>query len=202
MCRNKTENWTLCGQYGHFGPQTHLFPCHTGSHNQDSVDIQKEEEVSELVVSSYHSAVQRAIGRYGKSLRKVRRVRGPGRPLHVNHPTKNKVLSYEPDVYFELKNRTVVVFEVLDSQSSDKTIADLVRSLLCLEVCKVFFIVPDDRARDEVNRICDVVLSKIADDFEKRKCDLLLEPEVVIVTRDAASRPRDLAGVLLGLLDI
>ena len=134
--------------------------------------------------SQYHNTVQNAIVNFGNEHAKVERVRGSGEPIHINHATKNKAILYYPDARFELKNRKIVIFEVLDTQSEEKTIADLTRSVLTKNVMQIYFIVKTDEMREKIVRIYEVILSKFADEFKIGKRKLLEDASVIVLSEE------------------
>ena len=133
------------------------------------------------MVSAYHQAVTDAIVRYGRGHRKVQRIRQSGHYLHINHPTKNLTIVYNPEVHFELRH-SKIVFEVLDSQKEAKTIADIIRSFLVPNVTQVYFFVKTTNTEQKVSDLCDVILSKLADDFHMKKSKLPINAKVVLIT--------------------
>lgn len=146
--------------------------------------------------SRYHETVKNSIVRFGNSNNKVDRVRQSGHPLHINHPTRRLSILYNPDVHFEMRNRKIIVFEVLDSQQEVKTIADIIRSLLAMHVSQVYFFVDSIEKRDEVYDLCDVILSKLADDFKTKKSDLPLDAKIVLITRSETNNQTVLDSVI------
>ncbi|MCK4736781.1 MAG: hypothetical protein KAT65_30280 [Methanophagales archaeon] len=131
--------------------------------------------------SSYHKAVQKAIVSFGGGFRKIKKIRESGRPLHITHPTKKKIILYNPDVRFELKNRKIIIFEIIDSQPEDKTIADITRSLLAKNVTQLYFIVKSEDMRDKIADIYDIILSGFADYFEGEKKKLFTGGNNILV---------------------
>lgn len=151
--------------------------------------------------SRWHSMIQQAILDFGKSNRKVKRVRS-NQPLHINHPTKKLVMLYYPDVYFELKNRKKVVFEVIDKQSNDKTVADIFRCFLSPNVSQVYFVVKSSAKEKEVSEMCDIILSKLADEFNTKKSKLPIEVNVITITEEEAQNEENLNKLLQRLITI
>jgi hypothetical protein len=146
--------------------------------------------------SDYHNSIQDEIEKFGKTQKKVKRVRTSGKYIHICHPTKNKSIPYNPDVHFELKNRKIIVFEILDSQSMQKTIADVTRSFLSPNVAQVYFIVKTEKMRDEVITLCDVLLSKLADDFRTKKNKLPMEANVIWISNKDVKNNKKLGEIL------
>jgi len=136
------------------------------------------------MVSKYHDIIQKRIVHFGENHRKVKRVKTSGHPLHINHPTKNLSLIYNPDVHFQLKNRKIIVFEIADRQSNEKTIADIIRSFLTPNVSQVYFVVPTEEKRKEITIMYDVILSKLADDFGTKKSKLPLDANVIVISKE------------------
>lgn len=136
--------------------------------------------------SQYHNAIQSAIINFGNKHTKVERVRGSGQPIHINHPTKNKAILYYPDVRFELRSRKIIIFEVLDTQSEDKTIADLIRSVLTQNATQIYFIVKTNEIAEKIVRIYEVILSKFADEFKIWKRKLLEAASVIVISEEDA----------------
>ena len=143
------------------------------------------------MVSAYHQAVKNAIVRYGQNHGKVQRVRQAGHLLHITHPTRALTIVYNPDVRFELRH-SIIVFEVLDTQTEAKTIADIIRSFLAQNVTQVYFFVKNTQAEQDVSDLCDVILSKLADDFHTKKSKLPTNAKVVLITRVEANNQQTL----------
>lgn len=119
--------------------------------------------------SKYQKAVQKAVILFGENHTKVNKVKGGGRTIHIHHPTKNRALMYYPDAQYGLKNRKIMIFEILDTQKADKTIADITRSILVSNATQVQFIVKNDEIANKVGKIYDVIPSKFIDDFKIKK---------------------------------
>jgi len=110
-------------------------------------------------------------------------------------PTKNLTIAYNPDVHYELRH-SKIVFEVLDKQSEPKTIADITRSFLTPNVTQVYFFVKTTNAQRKVTDLCDVILSKLADDFGTKKSRLPTSARVVLITNAEANNSNTLDNVL------
>jgi len=160
------------------------------------------------MVTEYHERIQRIILDLGKDLMEngntVKKVRqGSSRPIHINHPTKDKNILYKPDAYYERKDGRIIAFEVLDSQSCEKTIADVTRSILNPNVRHLCLITKDDRSRNEVVKTCDVVLSSIADSADVPKEELLQSVSVVKVTVTKSKKRKEVEKLLsIALTDL
>jgi hypothetical protein len=90
-------------------------------------------------------------------------------------PDKDFKIKYTPDKRFETtyrKKRFVFVFEILDSQETDKTIADIIRSFFVPEIFKTIFIVKGENEQKEVYEIVEVLLSRIAKEMGKTQKEL------------------------------
>jgi len=70
--------------------------------------------------------------------------RGNEHPLSIVDPRSKRVVNYQPDVYFILRNNRKLIFEVIDSEGEkqDIIIADVIRSFLIENVDGLFFIHP------------------------------------------------------------
>lgn len=152
--------------------------------------------MGEDMTSQYHILVQQAIVRFGNNNKKVARVRHSGQPIHINHPTNSKTILYNPDVHFELKNRKRIIFEIVDTQPDEKTIADVIRSLLSPNASQVYFIVKNKNKEKNVDRIYDVILSKLADDFRTKKSKLPMDANVIHISQSDISNTQRLDDLL------
>lgn len=152
--------------------------------------------------SKFHKTVQKAIIKFGENHQKVDEVKGSGRPIHISHPTKNQALLYYPDARYELKNRKIIIFEVLDTQKDDKTIADITRSILVLNATQVYFIVKNENIANKIGKIYDVILSKFADDFKIKKRKLLLDASAIIISEEDATDDVGLQNILYEEINI
>ena len=148
--------------------------------------------------SEYHKLVQESIVDFGKRYdKKIRKILQSGHPLHINHPfKKNKEILYNPDVHFLLKNRKIIIFEVLDSQTLDKTIADITRSILVTNATQVYFIVKTKEIKDKIVELYDVILSKFTDDFDIDEKRLLLDASAIIITEEDIENREELQNLL------
>ena len=110
------------------------------------------------MVTDYHKQIENvliALGTEWKNARKIKKVcQGNEHPLSIVDPRSKRVVNYQPDVYFVLRNNRKLVFEVLDSESEkqDAIIADVICSFLVENVDGLIFIHPGpERVEDTVN---------------------------------------------------
>ena len=100
------------------------------------------------MATEYHKKIERSLitlGNEWKNRRRIKKVyRGNEHPLSIVEPRSKRVVNYQPDVYFILRNNKKLVFEVLDSEGEkqDIIIADVIRSFLVENVDGLFFIYP------------------------------------------------------------
>lgn len=128
--------------------------------------------------SKYHKSIIRLIGEYGRTFNKVVKVKTSGY-ISINHPTKlRKVIGYNPDVRYILKT-SEVIFEVVETQGKEKTIADVIRAFLAPNVSQVYFVVNDKIKYKEVDEIVDVILSVLSDKMGRKKKDLPLDVTII-----------------------
>jgi len=74
-------------------------------------------------------------------------------------PRSKRVVNYQPDAYFVLKNNKKLIFEVLDSEGEkqDIIIADVIRSFLVENVDGLFFFHPGPESVE--NRILEALIT-------------------------------------------
>lgn len=100
------------------------------------------------MVTKYHNQIDSALFRMGCDWSRKRRIkisrRGNEHPLSIVDPRSKRVVNYQPDVYFILRNNRKLIFEVIDSEGEkqDIIIADVIRSFLVENVDGLFFIHP------------------------------------------------------------
>ncbi len=111
------------------------------------------------MVTKYHQSLEEGIVAFGKTLKIVKKVcRGCQSPLSITEAASKKVINYKPDVYFILKNRYKLLFQVLESElkKQDTLIADVIRACL-VENCKgIIFIHPSEN-KEDVTRILEAL---------------------------------------------
>lgn len=101
-----------------------------------------------VMATEYHKKIESSLimlGNEWKNRRRIKKVyRGNEHPLSIVDPRSKRVVNYQPDVYFILRNNKKLVFEVLDSEGEkqDIIIADVIRSFLVENVDGLFFIYP------------------------------------------------------------
>ena len=103
------------------------------------------------MVTKYHRNIQKAVLEFGKKQTLVRKsLEGNSKPLPIVEPESKYVVNYQPDVYFILKNRKKVIFEILESEihKQDIIIADVIRSCLVENVSLIVFIHPSTKEKD------------------------------------------------------
>jgi hypothetical protein len=102
------------------------------------------------MVSVYHKNIQHALIFYGEELKKTGNLidvyEGNKEPLSIVDPPTKLVVNYKPDVYFILKNKQKLIFEIPDSEENKQfsIIADIIRSILVENVDGLIFIYPGD----------------------------------------------------------
>lgn len=100
------------------------------------------------MVTEYHNQIDKALFRMGCDWSRKRRIkisrRGNEYPLSIVDPRTKRVVNYQPDVYFILRNNRKLIFEIVDSEGEkqDIIIADVIRSFLVENVDGLFFIHP------------------------------------------------------------
>lgn len=100
------------------------------------------------MATDYHRKIENCLVTLGvewKNQRRIRKVhRGSEHPLSIVDPRSKRVVNYQPDVYFILRNNRKLIFEILDSEAEkqDIIIADVIRSFLVENVDGLFFIHP------------------------------------------------------------
>ena len=151
-----------------------------------------------MCIRDSHTAVQESIVAFGKKKdKKIQKIKQSGRPLHINHPTKkNKEIVYYPDVHFLLKNKKIIIFEIVDSQPLDKTIADITRSILVTSATQVYFIVKTEEIKNKIVEVYDVILSKFTDDFDIDEKRLLVEASAIVITEEDIENREELQTLL------
>ncbi|NWF78024.1 MAG: hypothetical protein HXY36_05475 [Chloroflexi bacterium] len=101
-----------------------------------------------IMATDHHRKIENCLVTLGaewKSQRRIRKVyRGSEHPLSIVDPRSKRVVNYQPDVYFILRNNRKLIFEILDSEAEkqDIIIADVIRSFLVENVDGLFFIHP------------------------------------------------------------
>lgn len=104
------------------------------------------------MATAYHKQVENALRTLGyewKEQGKVRQVyRGCGTPLSIVDPRSKKVVNYQPDVYYLLRNNKKLIFEVLDTElhKQDAIIADVICSFLVELVDGLIFLHPGSKS--------------------------------------------------------
>jgi uncharacterized protein with ParB-like and HNH nuclease domain len=84
--------------------------------------------------------------------------------IEINHPTKQRTsIIYYPDFVLISKQGHYYIFQILDSQSEhkDRTVANVINAYLSEQVKRLYFIIQDEKIRDQVSEIAEVVLDKI-----------------------------------------
>ncbi len=130
-----------------------------------------------VMAMEYHKRIEHsliALGNEWKSQRRIKKVyRGSEHPLSIVEPRSKRVVNYQPDVYFILRNNKKLIFEVLDSEGEkqDIIIADVIRSFLVENVDGLCFIHPgpepvEDRILDALITIYKGLVRKGVDESE------------------------------------
>jgi hypothetical protein len=104
------------------------------------------------MVTKYHRDIDAALVEVGKSSKFVKKVfRGNENPIPIADFSTKKVVNYKPDVYFLLKNRFKLIFQVLESEikKQDTLIADVVRACLVENCIGLIFIHPSEDEKDK-----------------------------------------------------
>lgn len=100
------------------------------------------------MATKYHKKIENCLITLGNEWRSQKRIkkvyRGSEHPLSIVEPRSKRVVNYQPDVYFILRNNRKLIFEVLDSEGEkqDIIIADVIRSFLIENVDGLCFIHP------------------------------------------------------------
>jgi len=161
------------------------------------------------MATEYHREIERCLitlGNEWKGQKKIKKVyRGSERPLSIVAPHSKRVVNYQPDVYFVLRNNKKLIFEVLDSEGEkqDIIIADVIRSFLVENVDGLFFIHPgpgsvENRILEALITIYKGLISKGVDESELpnwKKTGLYL------VTKEEAHNAREMKDKLTRYAD-
>jgi hypothetical protein len=114
--------------------------------------------------TAYHKQVEGALRTLGIEWAKQGKIkevyRGSEKPLSIVDSTSRRVVNYQPDVYYILRNNKKLLFEVLDTelQKQESIIADVICAFLIENVDGLIFLFPSGSESDE-RRISDVVFT-------------------------------------------
>ena len=119
------------------------------------------------MVKDYHNKIQCILSSIvDQNKDKFRKGFCGNKKIDINHPTKkNRSIIYYPDYVIISKNGNYFIFQILDSQGDMKayTIANVIEAYLSEQVKKLYFVIKDNKTRDEVIEITETILSKIED---------------------------------------
>lgn len=146
--------------------------------------------------SKYHSQLQKAIEAFGANHQKIKRVKKSGRFIHITHPTRKKAIIYNPDIRFELKNRKIIIFEIVDSQKEDKTMADIIRALLIPNATEIYFIVKSEEMGTKIVDMASVILFRLADVLEIPKKKMPLIVKSVFISENEIENKEEVQNIL------
>jgi len=122
------------------------------------------------MATEWHERIKKYIAEYGKKLKysgKIVRVGKGGKSINITHPDRKVPhIPYKPDVYYVYKNRKIVVFEVVDSQTDDEVHADVIKSLIADNVSTLFFVVNNKTREEEVYNNADIIFKRTLDLFD------------------------------------
>ena len=143
------------------------------------------------MTKNYHKFLADIFLEIGKQSRKVRDMK-VNKTIFINHPNKKGFqIPYQPDVRYILRNNTEILIEIIDTQSKEKCIADIIRAYL-YNAKIVCFVVKDKESEKSVYEIADVLLSKLADEMGTKKNMLPLDVKIVTVTEKELDNEEDL----------
>lgn len=115
------------------------------------------------MVKEYHSAIEKSLFEFGRMQKEVKQVlRGNEKPIPIVDSHSKKVVNYQPDVYFILKNRWKLIFQVLESELHEQNtiIADVVRACLVENCHGIIFIHPSKKPEDK-DRVLEALLTVV-----------------------------------------
>ena len=91
----------------------------------------------------------------------------------------NAVIDYDPDYvikkHLSIHTYYFIVFEIIDKQGNEKTIADLARILATPEIRKAVFISCSEKKKKETDEIISAILGSYKDRFQKRNKKELID---------------------------
>lgn len=84
--------------------------------------------------------------------------------MKIDNPSRGSAfnLDYEPDAcMIKKRNNKLIIFEVLDTQSDVKTIADIIRCLFIRYCERLIFITKDENHQQQIKKVVDTIISNL-----------------------------------------
>jgi len=110
-----------------------------------------------MMVKDYHKNIIKIIEELASKKQHLK-INPLNRQLKIEHTYKVEGFFYNPDIYFvNTKNNKYLIFEILDSQKKDKTIADICRIIFFKKCYKAIFVVKTDEQKEDIELIVDTI---------------------------------------------
>lgn len=118
----------------------------------------------------YHNKVQEALVKAGNELveektrfKKVYKEK----TIHIVHPTKKfkaPMINYNPDVVYETKVNQLFIFEIIDRESENEIITDLIQCILIKNCHAFIFIAKSDEEIDRIRDMYEIIKSILVEE--------------------------------------
>jgi hypothetical protein len=156
------------------------------------------------MTTGYHRRIETiliTLGNEWQKLRKIKKVyRGNQHPLSIVDPRSKRVMNYQPDVYYILRNNRKLIFEILDTElkRQDAIVADIICSFLAENVDGLIFVYPGPESYEDtiLNPLGTIYRGLVHKGVDKSELPHVRKIGAYLVTRKEASKPLKLKAAL------